>query len=648
VLKDVALELFFATGKTCLLAFGDVGVRDRVWREIKSMPLPSLHDYDTEDDLRSGLLLLNQSLTDRWVRGQISNFEYLMRLNIVAGRTFNDLNQYPVFPFLIADYTSDNLDLTNPATFRDLSKPMGAQDKNRIQRFIDKYTQLQEMGEVPYHYGTHYSNGAVVTHYLSRLEPFAAYHVVFQGGKFDIPDRLFFDIGATWILASGSPLGDVKELTPEFFSLPEFLDNPNQFDFGERQDGSRVFAVHLPAWAKGSPREFIRLHREALESDFVSSHLHEWIDLIFGHKQQDRDSLNVFHPFTCEGGIDWDSIKEPLDRLAKQTQVNTWGQTPRQIFRRPHPRRNIRAVQQVAAGPAFGGSFPIEVLPLFALPTAVGTLYVTTENTAVAVGPCKAHLSLERRSEYISWGHWDNSVRICSIETGRVNSSAETVDAGDYVTCATLSHSAHCFVCGTAAGAVLVWKRRDPQKSILAAPYTGLFGHTGAVRSAFVSCEFSIIVTGSEDTTCIIWDSNRLTYERSLEHNSLVTAICVSPVTGSIFTLEQARPTQTDLHMWSINGDHICVVSCEQRSFCVQTTCLTLGVRPNVVATGNEDGSITLWNATNLAKVGVLAGPHSAGVTALAFSRDCLHLFSGDAQGQVIEFLIKSEEQDQR
>ena len=40
-------------------------------------------------------------------RGEISNFEYLMCLNTLAGRSYNDLMQYPVFPWVVADYESE-------------------------------------------------------------------------------------------------------------------------------------------------------------------------------------------------------------------------------------------------------------------------------------------------------------------------------------------------------------------------------------------------------------------------------------------------------------------------------------------------------------------------------------------------------------
>ena len=59
---------------------------------------------------RTGLisgLLGEKSVTQRWERGEISNFQYLMNLNTLAGRSYNDLMQYPVFPWIVADYSSD-------------------------------------------------------------------------------------------------------------------------------------------------------------------------------------------------------------------------------------------------------------------------------------------------------------------------------------------------------------------------------------------------------------------------------------------------------------------------------------------------------------------------------------------------------------
>jgi hypothetical protein len=94
-----------------------------------------------------------------------------------------------------------------------------------------------------------------VSTYLGRLHPFAKIH---PGGRpeFDsIPD--FF---------TANP--DGWELIPEFFCQPEFLTGQTN--------------VALPEWAS-SAMEFAYLHRKALESEFVSEHLPEWIDWVFGH-----------------------------------------------------------------------------------------------------------------------------------------------------------------------------------------------------------------------------------------------------------------------------------------------------------------------------------------------------------------------------
>jgi hypothetical protein len=63
-----------------------------------------------------------------WESGQLTNFEYLMHLNAAAGRSVHDLTQYPVFPWILQDYSSETLDLSDPQSFRDLSKPMGVRD----------------------------------------------------------------------------------------------------------------------------------------------------------------------------------------------------------------------------------------------------------------------------------------------------------------------------------------------------------------------------------------------------------------------------------------------------------------------------------------------------------------------------------------
>ena len=58
-----------------------------------------------------------------------------MHLNTLAGRSYNDLMQYPIFPWILADYDSEELDLSDSTTFRDFSKPMGAQSPERLLQF---------------------------------------------------------------------------------------------------------------------------------------------------------------------------------------------------------------------------------------------------------------------------------------------------------------------------------------------------------------------------------------------------------------------------------------------------------------------------------------------------------------------------------
>ena len=197
------------------------------------------------------------------------------------------------------------------------------------------------MGVPQFMYGSHYSSPGVVLQYMIRQEPYTKMAVNFQGGRFDVPDRLFCDIASSWksLLTSVS---DVKELIPEFFYCPEMLLNTQKLPLGELQDGRIVGDVVLPPWAKKSPYEFIRLHREALESDYVSANLNHWIDLIFGHKQTGEAAVsakNLFFYLTYENAIDIDSIVDPLEKDSTICQVINFGQTPSKIFDTPHVTR---------------------------------------------------------------------------------------------------------------------------------------------------------------------------------------------------------------------------------------------------------------------------------------------------------------------
>ena len=195
-------------------------------------------------------------LTKRWVEGRISNFEYLMQLNICAGRSFNDLSQYPIFPWIIADYKSEELNIhtRNEAEqkkiFRDLSLPLGAMTEEKRKELRNRVLDMMDLTEEEaetldkekfelrlkavatfpdndvFMHGTHYSTGGHIIDYLVRLEPFTSLQIKLQGGMFDEANRIFSSIPKAWeiyLLPHNSQTS--KELVPEFFYCPNFLKN---------------------------------------------------------------------------------------------------------------------------------------------------------------------------------------------------------------------------------------------------------------------------------------------------------------------------------------------------------------------------------------------------------------------------------------
>lgn len=344
LLQNVALEIFLASRTSIMFAFQDHHVVKKV---VKALPCVGVGiKYGIPQTRRASLMSPRQifqqsNMTQKWQRREISNFEYLMFLNTIAGRTYNDLNQYPVFPWILTNYESPELDLSLPSNYRDLSKPIGALNPSRKAFFEDRYETWEHDTIPPFHYGTHYSTSAFTLNWLVRVEPLTTMFLSLQGGKFDHANRMFFSLAQSWKNCQRDT-SDVKELIPEFYYLPEIFVNKNGYQLGFQEDGSKVGDVELPPWAS-SPEEFVRINRMALESEFVSCQLHQWIDLIFGYKQRGPEAVratNVFYYLTYEGNVDLENMKDQVMKEAIENQIRNFGQTPSQLLMEPHPPRS--------------------------------------------------------------------------------------------------------------------------------------------------------------------------------------------------------------------------------------------------------------------------------------------------------------------
>ncbi|CBZ37434.1 hypothetical protein, conserved [Leishmania donovani] len=283
----------------------------------------------------------------RWATGSLSNYEYLRFLNEAAGRTNRDLNQYPVFPWVLADYTSATLDLEAASSFRDFAYPMGAQTETRRATVARLFENTHELCDAdtgksyPFHHGTHYSTSGGVLYFLIRVQPFTTYARLFQGGDFDLAMRLFDSVAASFTSCVTGP-ADCKELIPEFYVNGGFLANADHLNLGTKSDGQAVGDVRLPPWSKNSRQVFTAVMRYALECPYVVAHLHQWIDLVFGVRRRGPLALeryNVFQRMTYGEEVvqALKNAETPHDCDVIIAEVDNFGQTPLQLFQERHP-----------------------------------------------------------------------------------------------------------------------------------------------------------------------------------------------------------------------------------------------------------------------------------------------------------------------
>lgn len=338
--RETAIEIFLDDGISYFVNFPNVKSAEII-KQFKALKKSSQKPFFLQTQPSKHLAVFSKCTT-LWQNKKISNFDYLMILNVLSGRSFNNPSQYPVMPWILKDYTSSKLDLNDQNVFRDLSKPVGTLGKEKFEDI------KRSMESLPYLFSSGYVSPLIVFLWLVRVEPFTTLQIKEQDEQFDAADRQFKSIAEAFdsVLKLSS---DFRELIPEFYFQPEFLVNLNKFDLGV-SNGKKVDDVELPNWIDKESKEpivaayeFIYLHRKALESEYVSAHLNEWIDLIWGDKSRGQKAIESDNVFCPEMYPEiWDKESE-LDLVSEVPTIEAIlsyvGQIPKQLFDKPHPIR---------------------------------------------------------------------------------------------------------------------------------------------------------------------------------------------------------------------------------------------------------------------------------------------------------------------
>ena len=307
----------------------------------------TLLNFNMNFNLTEKKCLNLKTIYDKWAKWEMSTLKLLMILNIYANRSYNNVDQYHVFPWIITDYKSDTLPSMDKKDFiRHMNKPMGMMDftelskQRRIsyeQNWLENENE-EDVDENYDRYGSHYSTSLYLTYYLVRVFPYSYLRIELQGKKFDDPNRLFNKLENSF-QNSISQKSDVRELIPEFFCFPEMFLNMNELNLGEILDSNGkeqlVQNVELPPWSKNNSYLFIEKHRALLESAEISEKINEWFNLIFGSKQKGKEAKKIKNLFVNQSYEDFDENYKKLDKTEKifKCRMVEFGVTPNQIFK---------------------------------------------------------------------------------------------------------------------------------------------------------------------------------------------------------------------------------------------------------------------------------------------------------------------------
>lgn len=284
----------------CWLQIGEEQLLNSPPNPCDELPDGGLHsECCSSQALYADLSLSNsdnwQSCFYSWWKGELSNFEYLLILNKLAGRRWGDHTFYTVMPWVM-DFSVKSDENSNTG-WRDLSK-----SKWRLAKGDEQLDFTYSTSEIPHHVSDECLSELAVCSYKARRLPLSvlrqAVRSVYEPNEYP------------------SSMQRLYQWTPDE-CIPEFYSDP--CIFYSLHSGMPDLVV--PSWA-GTPEEFIKLHRDALESNRVSFQLHNWIDITFGYKMSGEAAV---------------SAKNVMLPASTSTIPRSTGR--RQLFNQPHPPR---------------------------------------------------------------------------------------------------------------------------------------------------------------------------------------------------------------------------------------------------------------------------------------------------------------------